>query len=464
MLMAKINNFLTKIIVYYYGLRYKHVDNDFEWIKKDGRSLFFNTASNSSLGRKVIGIVVGYGWGYCDALIPLMKYIKDNTNAVIITLLTCDNAGERRKLDKERWKDILSNSDAILFNNSITHRPFRGNKRKIKNERKKKLYFSSLEKNLCGILFDAYLVCDEFEQESCAMWLWNNQPKAKSCGIDPCTYTDIEVDYSVFDISPYLSINYDYYCMSAKQRQKTIPLKFLNRFIYTGSPRTDYWFIKKREEEALKFRSRISKKTDKIVAFAFPNLYYTERFYNDLRSSFREALYELAEDNYAFLLKFHPKNDMRTIRQFIKEYFPSKTKFRIVTCDNTTLSFVSDVVVNVGISDSRPDFAVSRKFFIEYCDEKVIMMHCKEHGFSIEIDGNRRFWSDRGMSTIAKDKKELVASIRKELLSPTTGADYDSIFPKDRNVSKIVSDYLLTGIWSDQVYKYSKRALLSNHE
>lgn len=449
----KKNSLIDKALDRYYSFRYKKNDPDFKWFKKYAYAI---TQEN-----KVICVVVGYGWGCCDVLIPVMEYLKEHTQATIITLLPYDNAGEQRRVDRERWNNIYRYSDAVLLNDAITHRPFREMKYPIKKRKKRELYFSSLEKYLFGIEIDAVLVCDEFEARSCAWWLKTYRPDAVSCGIDPCTYTDIEENYNhLFSeaTESVRSLDYDYYCMSARQRITTIPQQYLEKFIYTGSPRADTWYLEKLRYDADQEKKRLLSDDKKraIVGLVFPNLYYPERFYEGMRITLKNALLELVGDDVILLLKFHPRNDIGIVKRFIRSYIPLGTLYKIVDYSNTKLSFISDVVVNIGISDSRPDLAVSRRFFIEYCDDKCIAMHCEEHGFPREIDGNRGFWQDHGMSVMASDKDSLVYAIRKELSDPSTGADYDSIFPKSRNASKTISDYLMTGTWDDEVFIYGK--------
>lgn len=431
---------IKRVLFFIYSRLYLSEDKDFRWIHKHK---FKNTYT--------IGVVLGYGWGCVDALIPVMIYLKANYNVRIITLITCQNAGERRRVDATRWKLINDYSDDILINDSIELRPFRGIKKQVKKTIKAEIYFKSLKKELDGLDFDAFLVCDEYEEKSCAYWLRQNYSGVRSCGIHLNTYIDIPEDFSVTFSSK--NIEYDYFCLPNAQDIKTIPWDFRHRFVVTGNPRADSWYINYIRDTMLKKKWRMKGDYRLVLGIVFPNLFYPERFDVNLRQELFKALRDLRHKGVLLLLKFHPRNDEGTIKSFIKNYIPKEINYEIVTCENTELAFESDKVIIVGMTDSRADIAVARKVFIEFYTKSLEKAFYKIYpvpGMDEEI---RDFWTNHKMSIFTDSAEKLVKAIEEDDIS-TDGVNYETVFPVDRNASKYIADYLITGVWDDDVIRY----------
>ncbi|MDR2967422.1 MAG: CDP-glycerol glycerophosphotransferase family protein [Methanobacteriaceae archaeon] len=270
----------------------------------------------------------------------------------------------------------------------------------------------------------------KFDDNSTVIQLWHASGAFKRFGFD---VVDDEKVKKLIELS---SSKIDYLVVSSDKVSKIYKEAFQienNKILPFGTPKTDYYFDKKNnnEKNIMKIRSKFEKeypeiKGKKIVLYA-PTFRENEKKNNDILLHFdKQLFYSNLKDDFCLFFKSHPKFKVSESGHFIN----------VSNYENTPeLLLISDILIT-DYSSIMIEYAILSKPIIFY-----------PFDFDYYITNERSFYFDYNQvpGPIARNTQDIINLIRKNQFNLNKIKDFvwENYDYLDSNSSKRIVDYIV---------------------
>lgn len=154
-----------------------------------------------------------------------------------------------------------------------------------------------------------------------------------------------------------------------------------------GSPKLDYWWVKKQiKKEGYLFFDDVKhrKKGKKTMLFIFAAMDKRTRFVKKEKSDFSKIVFDL-KDEYFFIFKFHPRDTREYRDKFIRTWVKPGVEYIICEYDIVVCSEFVDMSVILGITSGAAELWLRDKPVITFFNRKIPRPEitdrdCNQHG------------------------------------------------------------------------------------
>lgn len=395
-----------------------------EWLGLYDKDFCFFKGSieelKSKKNKKVIAFFADDAWNSVEYILPLLVYIKQRYDCFLVVCFM-DQKLHVRLEEEQVVSNILASKTDIVIINKCPRRTDYGIRAWMKRKLKGTLYKPTLrymfDKTRVDVLlrvwthlpFVDYFFCNHPETKQVAT------AHSGCCCANRNYDEEMEASFSRADLWMFP----DQYTYNGSRED------ILSKMYVTGAFSYDLWwrrYLKFTDKEGVE---KIKKKCRKKILIALPLLSDKTRFSDEERQIVKMFVIK-TRDKYDLILKFHPREDAETIKNFCEEIFLDEKN--VSRMQLVVLSSLVDCVIFCGGTTAVGDALINNVPVIEFYTSRMVT-----YWYLLPDGKNVSFFTKHRMTVHACTYKELYHAVN-GIFHSELWADYNKRY-KDYIVS-----------------------------